>query len=160
MTKTKTSRRQAWRRDKIEADRHSRQTKKQQLTEDRISASELGPEQRGRIVSHYGANFSVQDPQGNHHLCLSRRNLPKLVCGDYVTWQSTGEHEGIIVGLEPRQTLLARPGYHKQLKPIAANIDHEFIAMRGFEWSNNTGGHLKSPNHFIGNYPMILMEIF
>ncbi len=24
----------------------------------------------------------------------------------------------------------------------AANIDHEFIAMRGFEWSNNTAGHI------------------
>lgn len=129
MTKTKTSRRQAWRKNKIEADRRARESKKQKLTEDRISATELGPEQRGRIASHFGANFSVQDTQGNYILCLSRRNLPKLVCGDYVTWQSIGGHEGVIVALEPRQTLLARPGYHKQLKPIAANIDQILVVI-------------------------------
>ena len=129
MTKTKTSRRQAWRRNKIDADRRAREIKQQQSTEDRINASELGPEQPGRIVSHYGANFSVQDTQGNHHLCLSRRNLPKLVCGDFVSWQSTGTLEGVIVALQPRNSLLARPGYHKQLKPIAANIDQILVVI-------------------------------
>ena len=97
MTKTKTSRKQAWRRNKIEADRSARENKQQLHTENRIDASELGPQQSGRIICHFGANFSVQDSHGNHHLCLSRRNLPKLVCGDHVTWQSTGEQEGVIV---------------------------------------------------------------
>jgi ribosome biogenesis GTPase len=129
MTETKTSRRQAWRRDKIEAERRGRENKQQLQTENRINSSELGPEQRGRIVSHFGANFSVQDTQGNHHLCLSRRNLPKMVCGDYVTWQSMGELEGIIVAVQPRHSLLARPGYHKQLKPIAANIDQILVVI-------------------------------
>ncbi|WP_455212145.1 small ribosomal subunit biogenesis GTPase RsgA [Kaarinaea lacus] len=129
MTKTKTSRRLAWRKSKIEADRLARENKQQQQIDNRIGTSELGPEQQGRIVSHFGANFSVQDAQGNLHLCLSRRNLPKLVCGDYVTWQSTGELEGVIVALVPRRTLLARPGYHKQLKPIAANIDQILVVI-------------------------------
>jgi ribosome biogenesis GTPase len=129
MTKAKTSRTQAWRRNKIEADRRTRENKQQLHTESRINASELGPQQSGRIVCHFGANFSVKDSQGNHHLCLSRRNLPKLVCGDYVTWQSTGEHEGVIVAFQPRDSLLARPGYHKQLKPIAANIDQILVVI-------------------------------
>ncbi len=129
MKKTKTSRRQTWLRNKIETDRRARENKQQLQTEHRINASELGPEQRGRIVSHYGANFSVQDAQGNLYLCGSRRNLPKLVCGDYVTWQSTGEQEGIIVALQPRHSLLARPGYHQQLKPIAANIDQILVVI-------------------------------
>ena len=100
-----------------------------QLGEEVTLTSELGPEQTGRIVSHYGANFSVRDAQGSYHLCLSRRNLPKLVCGDYVTWQAVGETEGVIVGLQPRQSLLARPGYHHQLKPIAANIDQILVVI-------------------------------
>jgi ribosome biogenesis GTPase len=129
MTKTKTSRKQAWRRNKIEADRSARENKQQLHTENRIDASELGPQQSGRIICHFGANFSVQDSHGNHHLCLSRRNLPKLVCGDHVTWQSTGEQEGVIVALQPRHSLLARPGYHKQLKPIAANIDQILVVI-------------------------------
>ncbi|KPJ95189.1 MAG: hypothetical protein AMJ53_03340 [Gammaproteobacteria bacterium SG8_11] len=129
MKKTKTTRRQTWRREKVEADRRAREDKLQLQTEQRLNASELGPEQPGRIVSHFGANFSVQDSQGNLHLCLSRRNLPKLVCGDYVTWQSTGEQEGVIVALEARRTLLARPGYHQQIKPIAANIDQILVVI-------------------------------
>jgi ribosome biogenesis GTPase len=129
MTKTKTSRRQAWRRQKIEADRRSRENKHQQQVDTLVTSSELGPEQSGRIVSHYGANFSVQDSYGKLHLCLSRRNLPKLVCGDYVTWRSTGERDGIITALQPRQSLLARPGYQQKLKAIAANIDQILVVV-------------------------------
>jgi ribosome biogenesis GTPase len=71
----------------------------------------------------------VQDELGKLHLCLTRRNLPKLVCGDYVSWQSTGEQDGIITALQPRHTLLARPGYQKQLKAIAANIDQILVVV-------------------------------
>jgi ribosome biogenesis GTPase len=129
MPKTKTTRRQQWRRNKIESDRLARESRKSQQTEDLINASELGPEQPGRIVSHYGANFSVQDVHGKPHLCVSRRNLPKLVCGDYVTWQAANEYNGVIVAMQPRKSLLARPGYHHQLKPIAANIDQILVVI-------------------------------
>jgi len=129
MTKAKTNRRLQWRQSKIEADRLARESKKEQRTEELINASELGPEQPGRIVSHYGANFSVQDTHGKHHLCVSRRNLPKLVCGDYVTWQAANEYNGIIVAMQPRRSLLARPGYHHRLKPIAANIDQILVVI-------------------------------
>ena len=129
MTNNKTGRRQTWRRQKIESDRHSRQHKQQQLAEQQLYAGATGPEQSGRIVSHYGANFSVQDEQGKLHFCLSRRNVPKLVCGDFVTWQATGENQGVITALHPRRSLLARPGYQQQLKPIAANIDQILVVI-------------------------------
>ena len=129
MTKTKPSRRQEWRRKKIDSERLARNSKQGQQTEDIINTSDLGPEQSGRIVSHYGANFSVQDVHEKHHLCVTRRNLPKLVCGDYVTWQAINEFNGIIVAMQPRKSLLARPGYHSQLKPIAANIDQILVVI-------------------------------
>lgn len=129
MNKTKTGRRDEWRRNKIDAERQARESRKGQQTEDLINTSELGPEQPGRIASHYGANFSVQDTHGKHHLCVTRRNLPKLVCGDYVTWQAVNEYNGIIVALQPRKTLLARPGYQQRLKPIAANIDQILVVV-------------------------------
>jgi ribosome biogenesis GTPase len=94
-----------------------------------LTTSDLGPEQTGRIVAYYGANFAVQDPQGRFHYCLSRRNLPKLVCGDYVTWQPAGENEGVIVGLQERKSLLSRPDYQNQLKPVAANIDQILVVI-------------------------------
>lgn len=129
MGKGKSSRHQAWRQNKIQADKRAREAKKEQQSETLINTTELGPEQTGRIISHFGANFAVQDSTGKNHLCLTRRNLPKLVCGDYVTWQSVSEHEGIIVALQARSSLLARPDYQKQLKPIAANIDLILIVI-------------------------------
>lgn len=129
MTKTTTSRRQAWRRHKIESERRTRDSKQQQLAENRLASSEPGPEQSGQIVSHFGANYTIRDRRNGIHLCVSRRNVPKLVCGDDVTWQATGKHEGVITALQPRRSLLARPGYQKRLKPIAANVDQILVVI-------------------------------
>lgn len=129
MTNSKPTRRQQWRRSKIESERQARESKKGQKIDQLINTSDLGPQQTGRIISHYGANYSVQDTRGKNHLCVSRRNLPKLVCGDYVTWQAVNEYNGIIVALRPRESLLARPGYQQQIKPIAANIDQILVVI-------------------------------
>ena len=80
-------------------------------------------------MAHYGANLDVEDEQQQVHHCLVRANLPKLVCGDQVIWQSTGKELGVITSLAPRNSLLARPDYHGNLKPVAANIDQILIVV-------------------------------
>jgi ribosome biogenesis GTPase len=87
------------------------------------------PPQSGRIVAHHGANFAVMDQTGHLIHCLSRKNLPKMVCGDYVTWQQTAPEEGVIVALHDRHSLLSRPDFQQQLKPVAANVDQIFIVV-------------------------------
>ena len=113
--------------DKIQQDRLAREEKKAARAEQQLTGSEPGPRQTGQVIAHYGANLEVEDEQGQLHHCLTRRNLPRLVCGDFVVWQSTGEHSGIIVEQQPRRTLLSRPDYNTQLRPVAANIDQIFI---------------------------------
>ena len=111
---------------KIQKERLSRaETKSRQV--DELLNQHLGPEQTGRIIAHYGANLDVEDNQGIVHHCLTRANLPKLVCGDQVIWQATGEELGIITSLVPRASLLSRHGYNNRPKPVAANIDQILV---------------------------------
>lgn len=127
MAKRKLTRRQAWRVQKIQKERLKRARSGADKAEHLITSQQLGPEQQGRIVAHYGANLDVEDAQGKVHHCLVRANLPGLVCGDRVIWQQSGEDIGIITSLVPRQSMLARTDYHGQLKPVAANIDQILI---------------------------------
>lgn len=113
--------------DKIQQDRLARGEKKAAQAEHLLATSELGPKQTGQVVAHYGANMEVEDEQGRLHHCLTRRNLPRLVCGDMVIWQATGENTGIIVEQQARRTLLSRPDYNTQLRPVAANIDQMLV---------------------------------
>ncbi|MGD8569805.1 MAG: small ribosomal subunit biogenesis GTPase RsgA [Gammaproteobacteria bacterium] len=127
MAKRKLTRRQAWRIEKIQKERLSRAQHKSRKAENLLEQESLGPEQTGRIIAHYGANLDVEDIQGHVHHCLTRANLPKLVCGDRVIWQATGQNLGIISSLVPRTSLLSRHGYHNQPKPVAANIDQILV---------------------------------
>ncbi|MCI0504898.1 MAG: small ribosomal subunit biogenesis GTPase RsgA [Gammaproteobacteria bacterium] len=127
MSKRKLTRRQAWRVEKIQKERLSRAQSRTQSVEQLLEGEALGREQTGRIVAHYGANLDVEDEHGIVYHCLTRANLPRLVCGDKVIWQETGANLGVIISLVPRTSLLARPDYNKQMKPIAANIDQMLI---------------------------------
>ncbi|WP_455222900.1 small ribosomal subunit biogenesis GTPase RsgA [Kaarinaea lacus] len=127
MSKRRLTRRQAWRVQKIQKERLSRAKARENSAEQILEGQTLGPEQTGRIIAHYGANLDVEDELGKVHHCLTRANLPRLVCGDQVIWQETGQSLGIITSLIPRTNLLARPAFNQQLKPVAANIDQMLI---------------------------------
>lgn len=127
MAKRKLTRRQEWRAEKIQAERLARSQKKNAQLEDELQGSELGPEQLGRVIIRYGAQVDLEDAQQKLHRCLLRRNLPPLVCGDRVVWQAGPNHTGVVVAMEPRDSLLERPDADNQLKPVAANIDQILV---------------------------------
>ena len=129
MSKRKLTRRQAWRVRQIQNDRVKRAHSRTQKAEDLLSGHRSGSEQIGRIAAHYGANLDVEDELHHVHHCLVRANLPKLVCGDQVIWQSTGKDLGVITSLVPRTSLLARHDYNGNVKPVAANIDQILIVV-------------------------------
>lgn len=81
----------------------------------------------GVVISNYGAALQVEDAAGAIHRCTARRKVEALVCGDRVQWQPTQAGAGVIVGLEPRRSLLVRPDARGQLKPIAANVDQLIV---------------------------------
>jgi len=127
MTKRKLTRRQTWRAEKIQAERLARASKKVAAVESTLEGSELGPEQVGRVITRYGAQIELEDAKQQRFRCLLRRNLPSLVCGDRVVWQAGPDNTGVVVAMEPRDSLLERPDADNQLKPVAANISQILV---------------------------------
>ena len=127
MAKRKLTRRQAWRAEKIQAERLARSQKKATQVAETLEGSELGPEQPGRVIIRYGAQVDIEDEKRVLYRCLLRQNLPSLVCGDRVVWQPGKDRTGVVVAVEPRQSLLERPDADNQLKPVAANINQILV---------------------------------
>jgi ribosome biogenesis GTPase len=127
VSKRKLTRRQTWRAEKIQAERLARSDKKVSDIESSLEGSELGPEQPGRVITRYGAQVDVENNEQTVYRCLLRRNLPSPVCGDQVVWQAGNNQTGVVVAVEPRQSLLERPDADNQIKPVAANIDQILV---------------------------------
>ncbi|KUJ72726.1 ribosome small subunit-dependent GTPase A [Thiomicrospira sp. WB1] len=89
-----------------------------------------GPEQAGQVITHHGRSVLIENPQGDLIQCAIRQNLGKLVAGDRVFWQpSTESGTGVVTALQPRESLMTRPGFRGQTRMIAANIDRLVITL-------------------------------
>ena len=131
MSKRKLTRRQSWRIQKIQDERKARARKKERQIEQELESSELGPEQTGLIIAHYGSQLDVEPvgQPGELWRCHLRANLPSLVTGDKVIWRAGKDRSGVVVALEERESLLSRPDMHGRLKPVAANIDYIVLVI-------------------------------
>lgn len=127
MTKRKLTRRQAWRAEKIQAERLARADKKVSKIQSTLEGNELGPEQSGRVITRYGVQADIEDEHQTIHRCMLRQNLPSMVCGDRVVWQAGNDQTGVVVAVEPRDSLLERPDADNQIKPVAANINQILV---------------------------------
>lgn len=132
MSKRKLTRRQAWRVQKIQDERTERSNKRARLVDQQLSEGELGTEQEGLVIAHYGSQVDVECQQGadagNIVRCHLRTNLDSLVTGDQIIWRA-GKPTGVVVAQLPRKSELSRPDIHGQLRPIAANIDYIVIVL-------------------------------
>ncbi len=84
--------------------------------------------QLGRVVVRYGQTVVV-DAAGESMLCTLRQHLDGIACGDHVRWQATEVGKGVVVGIEPRTTVLSRPAFNGQEKPLAANITQLIVVL-------------------------------
>jgi ribosome biogenesis GTPase len=132
MSKRKLTRRQQWRIEKIQEERGARAAKRDQLAEEHLSDTDLGPEQHGLIITHFGTQVVVEatdgDKAGEHQRCHFRSNLGSLVTGDKVVWRA-GNPTGVVVAVMPRESALQRPDPHGDMKTVAANIDRIMIVV-------------------------------
>lgn len=136
MSKRKLTRRQAWRIQKVQDERAARAAKRDMLAEKELQEGNLGPEQHGLVIAHYGTQVLVEGIDGDAdgaangqvQRCHLRSNLGSLVTGDRVVWRS-GEPLGVIVAVLPRQSQLSRPDPYGDMKTIAANIDRIMIVI-------------------------------
>ncbi|WP_136681412.1 small ribosomal subunit biogenesis GTPase RsgA [Neptunomonas sp. XY-337] len=132
MAKRKLTRRQAWRIEKIQEERTKRASRKDAQLDQQLEGGDLGPEQEGLIISHFGKQVDVEvlagGSTGEIVRCHMRTNLGQLVTGDRVVWRAGVDH-GVVVAKLPRASELIRPTNHGDLKPVAANIDQIIITF-------------------------------
>lgn len=129
MSKRRLSQQQ---RSRITRNQEQRQTKLDQPGSDQTkqrnerSNEELGPEQTGLVICHFGQQLEIESTaagsEGDIYRCFQRTNLPPLATGDRVIWQADGESSGVVVALQERISLMSRPNQQSVLRPIAANI--------------------------------------
>ncbi len=81
----------------------------------------------GLIIVNYGKSMLVEDTAGKLTRCVARRTLGSIVCGDHVSWQTSGQQEGVITAITPRRSVLTRADGADRLRPLAANIDQILI---------------------------------
>jgi len=81
----------------------------------------------GIVVARFNKYLTLEDQNGALMMAVARRKLPPLVCGDRVRWHMADENKAVIVGVEERSTLLARPDSRGKIRPMAANIDQMII---------------------------------
>ena len=127
MAKRTLTRRQAWRIDKIQEERLAR-ARRRSVTDETLTGAQLGPERPGLVIANFGAAVELTGDDGTTYRCRLRQNLETLVPGDRVIWQQLGrQQEGVVIAIEPRETLLARPDPRGELRPLAANIDQILV---------------------------------
>lgn len=127
MAKRHLNRRQSWRIEKIQEERATRAARRESRTIEELEGGDLGPEQTGLVIAHFGVQVEVEAQEGEQRgqvfRCHLRANLPALVTGDRVVWRPGNQGIGVIVAQLPRQSELCRPDTRGQLKPVAANVD-------------------------------------
>ncbi len=127
MAKRQLNRRQSWRIEKVHEERAARAAKRESRALDELEGGDLGPEQTGLVIAHFGVQVEVEAEQGEIRgqvfRCHLRANLPALVTGDRVVWRAGNQGNGVIVAQLPRHSELCRPDNRGQLKPVAANVD-------------------------------------
>ena len=104
--------------------RRERSAERAKVGDSDLAGSDLGPEQPGQVIAHYGSSLVIEDAEGSLHRCVQRQNMDALACGDHIVWRSqSGGNDGVIVALGERGNLLSKPDYSGNVKPVAANID-------------------------------------
>lgn len=134
MSKRKLNRRQQWRITKIQQEREARAHKRAEGAEQAAAEGDLGPEQTGLVIAHYGTQVLVEsDDRALRQRCHMRANLDPLVTGDRVAWRpNTGAADdgyGVVGARLARSSELLRPDRYGELKAVAANIDRILIVI-------------------------------
>ncbi len=129
MAKRHLTRRQQWRIDKVQGEREKRANRREDHIQESLSHGELGTEQQGLVIAHYGSQVDVEGGDGQLHRCRLRTNLGQIVTGDNVIWRPAIDQGGVIVAVTERESELSRPDARGNLKPVAANIDLIFLVI-------------------------------
>ena len=163
MAKRQLTRRQSWRIEKIQEERAARAAKRESRAAEELEGGDLGPEQNGLVIAHFGVQVEVEaldgELAGQVFRCHLRANLPVLVTGDRVVWRAGNQGIGVIVAQLPRSSELCRPDMRGVLKPVAANVDQIVIVFAPLPepHANLIDRYLIAADH-AGIRPLLLMN--
>lgn len=163
MAKRQLTRRQSWRIEKIQEERAARAAKRESRALDELEGGDLGPEQTGLVIAHFGVQVEVEALEGEQAgqivRCHLRANLPTLVTGDRVVWRDSNQGSGVIVAQLPRSSELCRPDMRGMLKPVAANVDQIVIVFAPLPHphANLIDRYLIAAEH-AGIHPLLLLN--
>ncbi|MCF6764399.1 small ribosomal subunit biogenesis GTPase RsgA [Thiotrichales bacterium 19S3-7] len=103
---------------------------KQNIHQQLLDSHDLS-QSKGRVISHFSETIDVESISGEIIRCFQKRNLPRIVTGDYVrfSYDTSKSTEGLIHAVCQRQNLLERPQTHGKNKVVAANIDQVCIVI-------------------------------
>lgn len=104
MAKRHLTRRQSWRIEKIQEERAARAARRESRAVEELEGGDLGPEQTGQVIAHFGVQVEVESADGQVSRCHLRANLPALVTGDQVVWRAGNQGIGVIVAQLPRRS--------------------------------------------------------
>ncbi len=118
----------------IQQRRLARKTARSKAQTATLEQASSGHEEHGLVISHYGLNVEVQAEDGGRFRCAVRETLEENpVCGDRVLWHRVGQDQGVIVAMEPRRTLLRRPGAHGRIQTVAANVNRMMVVTTALD---------------------------
>ena len=123
MAKRQLNRRQNWRIEKIQGERAARAAKRESSAVEALEGGDLGPEQTGLVIAHFGVQVEVEakdgELAGQVFRCHLRANLPALVTGDTVVWRAGNQGIGVIVAQLPA---ICRISAHPSSQPRPCRI--------------------------------------
>jgi len=125
MSKRKLSRKQEWRAQKIQDERIKRAEKKLKNVKSDGEASSIL--HNGFVVASFGTQFIVENDHGDRFNSLARQNLGSIVVGDKVVFETFTHGDAVITAILERRSLLERPNFNGNTKPVAANIDQILV---------------------------------
>lgn len=116
-------------RARIQAIQEQRRQKLAKRAEQTLKDSDDTTAREGRVIIRHGATLGVESSEGHIHQCQSRQHIGHPVCGDRVVWQQIDPTSGVVTALLPRDSVLSRPDYSGQDKPLAANISQLVVVL-------------------------------
>ncbi|MDH3325492.1 MAG: small ribosomal subunit biogenesis GTPase RsgA [Gammaproteobacteria bacterium] len=126
MSKRKLSKKQEWRAQKIQDERIQRAEKKLKKLQTGDEASE-STSHNGFVVASFGTQFIVEDDHKQRFKSLARQNLGAIVVGDKIVFETFEHGDAVITAVLARDSLLERPNFNGNTKPVAANIDQILV---------------------------------
>lgn len=83
---------------------------------------------KAQVVATFGRRFLAETEDRHLLECVRRGKKTDVACGDRVEVEMTGDGEGVIESIYPRQSLLYRADAFK-MKMLAANLDQVFLVV-------------------------------